>query len=264
MAILKKKPVRRLVKGLAKMGASAAKQRYGSLHGIATLGRDVAMLKSAINAEKKRISSAVTGTLGQVDINTAGYLCLDITPSIAEGVTYQTRSGSSIKLHSLNLRYQLYAQSASINNHKLKFFLLQVKGPPVSSATTFATQILSANTFVGGASIGDYSSEWNPDYFRQYKIIRRWSDFLKGDTVASQTEIQTRRKGHIFNRGKGLHVRYSQDSTTLTAGQLILLILCDNGNRHPTTVSTLTNISTTAALTGLNYDHNATFYYYDN
>ena len=60
------------------------------------------------------------------------------------------------------------------------------------------------------------------------------------------------------------HVRYSQDSTTVTGGQLIAIILADSGNTHASAACTLTGVPIAAVNSALYFNYDYTAYYYDN
>ena len=132
-----------------------------------------------------------------------------------------------------------------------------------SSPSTFVTQMLNLNTFVnGGFAIYDYNSSYNPDYFKEWKLIREKKFTFKPDNITNQNMITTLSFGIKYNRGKGHVIQYSKDTTTVTDGQIIMLILVDNGNIGAS-ACTYTNVSNTAANTGLNLNYNIEHYYTD-
>lgn len=258
------------VKKQAKRVYKAAKKRYVSKAGnfkLAKLTKDVAYLGSMLNAEKKRVITAYSPTiLGQVRVNNQGYYAVDLTPSINEGVGYQNRTGSSVKLHSMFLSGIISQQSGADQRVKFKWYIFQVKGDTSTSAYTFVDNIVQTNPFIGaGNVVRDYNSPFNPDYFGTYKIIRsgKWS--LSSSQYASAPLAQIPIKIlHKFNRGAGHHIRYSADTNTVVDGQIIFAVFPDNGNCDPVSPSTLSNVIVTAAASGDNIVMQTQIYYYDN
>lgn len=257
------------VKKQKKRAYNFVKKRYTTKQGspkITKLIKDVAYLGSMINAEKKRVITPYSSTfLGQVSGNTQGYYTADLTPSVNEGVGYQNRTGSSIKLHSMCLTGLVSAQANQDQKVRFKWMIFQVKGAP-QVARTFTDNVLQLNPFVGsGGSIRDYNSDLNPDYFGTYRIIRKGRFTITPAQYSTAPLQQTPIKIlHKFNRGKGHHIRYSADTNTVLDGQIIFMVLPDCGNCDPVTASTLGNVVNTAAATGDNIVFQTQIYYYDN
>lgn len=262
-----KKQVRRVKK--------AVKGRYFSGSGyskpkINQMGKDIMYLKSVLNPEKKVFQQFGTNVgLGQVNGNANGYYALDITPIPAQGTTSVTRNGNSIKLHSLFMRFQFQQQANTANQVKVRIYIVLIKGTPNTSVGAFPAGImLDPNPFVtGGGSIYDYHSSTNPDYFGTWKIIRKKDITVKNDSVSGNNMITDFGLPIKYFRGKGHHIRYAQDgSQQIADGQLLMVVLADNGNVSGTTPSTLAGITTgsTAINTGCLFNYNMQHYFYDN
>lgn len=241
------------------------KQRYlGKKSKALKLGKvanDVMWLKSVLNPEKKRIviNNTANTPVGQVDGNSSGFLVLDVTPVPVVGTGFQQRNGASIKLHTSYFQFQLYDQSATSHPVKVKFMLCQVKGTP-QTPTTAVAQMITPSPFTSPA-IYDFNSALNPDYLKQYKCIRQWTSYLAPDNVSGQRIVKNSKIGIKY---RNYHVRFDKDTATVTGGQLILIVLCDSGNRSSSTASTVTNVPVTAVNTAISMNYNLLHYYYDN
>lgn len=230
------------------------------------LYNEVQQLKKAINAEKKRIDDTATSNtaIGQVITNAPGYYVNDITPIPSTGSGYSQRSGSSIKLSASHFIFQLTSQSALVSPMKVVIELYLIKGTPYGSPVDFVNAAFEATPFVGGASIIDYNSQYDPDKFGTYQKLISKKIFFNPVNYSGQKLIRTIHFGIKYNKGQGHHIRYSDDTTTIINGQLLLLIRSDSGNAHSSTPSSLTGIPVTAVNTGFTINWDINHYYYDN
>lgn len=241
-----------------------AKPKYGRIL------KDVMFLKGVVNAEKKRINVVNTGAvaLGQVIGNASGHFCLDITPTPAQGATVSTRSGASIKLHSMFAKFQ-FNQLANTNHPaRFKMQIVQVLGAP-QLAGNIPNQFFIGNRWIsnnnsGSPQVFDFASERNPDYYGQYKVLRTKYFTIQPDSLSGQTMLKDVQLKMKFNRGKGHHIRFNADTTTVSNGQIVLIITCDSGNASASVTSTLAGVQISGVNTayGLNYD--IMEYYFDN
>lgn len=230
------------------------------------LYNEVQQLKKAINAEKKRIDDTATSNtaIGQVIQNTAGYYVNDITPIPASGSGYSQRSGASIKLTASHFIFQLTSQSALVSPMKVIIELYLIKGTPYGSPVDFVNAAFEATPFVGGASIIDYNSQYDPDKFGTWTKLKSKKIFFNPVNYSGQKMIRTVHFGIKYNKGQGHHIRFSDDTTTIMNGQLLLLVRSDSGNAHSSSASTLTGIPVTAVNTGFTINWDINHYYYDN
>lgn len=247
--------------------ARAVRKRYTTKGGKFNLKRvvkDVQMIKQVLNPEKKRfvINNTSNTAVGQVNGNASGFLVLDVTPTPAVGIGYAQRNGASIKVHSSYFQFQLYDQIATNHPMKIKFMLCEVKGNPQTPSTAVA-QMITPNPFLnpGTTPIYDYNSALNPDYLKQYRCIRTWRSYLAPDNVSGQRIVKDVKIGIKY---RNFHTRFSQDTQTVSAGQLILIVLCDSGNMSASTACTIANVPVTPVNTGMSLNYNLLHYYYDN
>jgi len=242
---------------------------YGSPR-IGQMSKDLSFVKSMINAEKKRFNQVSSNILvGQINANFAGggFHIQDITPTPGQGTSYSTRNGDSIKWSSSHMKFQVTSQLVgNSNSMKFKGMVVQVLGAPQ------AINDIVPNLFVGnkwinnsnsGLQIYDSNSEIDPDYFGQYRIVRRFSWYLPVSQTASTRTVKTYTVGLKLNNGKGHHVRFQQNSNTVTDGQYVLIIFADSGNISGTTSSIVTAPILTGN-TGASVQMDLLHYYYDN
>lgn len=260
-----KKQSKKLAKYAVKRGVKFVKKRYLSnpVSGIKNIAKDVMFLKSMINAEKKRFNESYSNqAVGQVNVNTSGHLCIDVTPDPISGAGFSERTGASIKIHSMFLRMQAYQQASTNHPIRLKCYLVKVKGTPQNTGF-FTQQFLQSNPFVSGTGSDtfDYYSSRNPDYFKQYQVLRTWKLYVPADKLTSQVMIADKKVGM---KPKGLHIRFDRDSTNVSENQIMLLIVADSGNQGGSASSATTGVPVTAGGTGCVAAWAVDWYYYDN
>lgn len=245
-----------------KKAKKAIKKRYFKGKGysrpnVGTMVKDIKLLKSIMNSEKKNyITTLQAYPVGQLNINNGGYFGQDITPIPAQGTTDITRNGDSIKLCSAYIKFQFWDMTSTQQSMRVKIILLRVMGAP-QTASTVVSQFLKPNPMVTGGTIYDFNSSTNPDFFGQYKIIKI-KTFKTQDNYSSQVAIRDITIPLKFNH----HIRFTNNTTTVSDGQLMCIVLTDSGNIG--TISTVTGAPVLAASSGLNMNFNMTFYYYDN
>jgi len=247
---------------------TATGNRYGRgtkqliTKGVPQLAKDVLLMKKMLNSEKKRIviTSTQATSIGQVNANASGYLAIDITPAPGQSNTYDGRSGASIKVNSSYMKFQFYHQTSTAHNIKMKIYIIKINGPPISSPANFLGQMFQQNSFVT-PGIQDYNSQLNPDYFKQYKILRTKTVNIPADTVSG---VQVIKEVSIPMNFKNHHIRFNKDTNTVTSGQILMFILADSGNISSGSTSTCTPIPVTGTNTGILSNYNFTYYYYDN
>lgn len=226
--------------------------------------KDVAMLKGIINSEKFRVETMAEGIqIGQVNANTSGHYIQDFTPLPSQGDGYNNRQGNSIRWKSSHYSLFLQRNGNSVGSMKVQIELIKVIGEPYSSASNILGKFIEPNRWIAGGTIYDIASDRKPEYFKQYRVLRKLTISLPALQYAGQTGAQQK----IVNFGLKLpnhHVKWNNNSNTLADGQVICLIRCDTGNANQSTVSTLDSIQNTAANSGLSMSWNKVDYYYDN
>lgn len=236
--------------------------------GLKNLTKDVMMLKSMINSEKKRFSlfsADNSQLLGQININGSGHYIQDITPMPSQGAGVSQRNGASIKVHSAMLKAQIQQMSATSSPISGKVYIIKVDGTPVTTAVA-PGEFFEPNAWLTaqngpGTVIYDTHCQRNQDFFKDYKVVASRKFYIKNDNLSNQTMIKD---VNIPLKFKSHHVKFSADTNVVTSGQLLALWVVDSGNISAGTASTLLGVSQQAILTGLFLRFDYQFYYYDN
>lgn len=226
--------------------------------------RDIEMLKSFVNAEKKNFNiSSGTNPVGQVNANFPGAYKADITPQIANGTGESNRTGDSVKLSTAVLSFQMKQQNNNTQGCRFIVELFQVLGTPQDIATAF-DQLYKPNPWITGADIRDYSSLPDGDFRQQYRKILSRKMYVKPDTTGGSQQLYSTYKFPIKFGRYGQHIKYDTGTTTVASGQIIMVVRADSGNSSSTTASTLANIVTGTTSTGGSMSWSITYYYFDN
>ena len=247
-----RKFVRKVRKGARKVHRGIKKVQRNPV--VKTLARgyqlyqDVQMLKHLVNVEKKRSDITVTTPTAVAQTYGAGvsgaYAAV-IAPTLLEGVAQGQRIGLSIKCVSACLDIQFVQQSSTLNNLKLKWWI--VTRPDNSSgfsASTSIAQFFEANPFSG---VNDYYSSRDPEYFTAFKVIKAGVVNLHQDQITSGAAAVQKKIPLKFNH----HLKYNTDAaTTTTKNQMYLFVTCSGGDL--------------GLATGATIQYNMRWYYTDN
>jgi len=232
---------------------------------IPKLMKDMNVLKGIINSEKFRIESQPFDQvgIGQVNQNGSGHRSYDFTPVPNQGDGYNNRQGQSIRWKSSHYSMFFQRQANSVGPVTIKIQLIKVIGEPYTSAdTAIQGKFIEPNRWISGGTVYDTSSDRKPEYFKNFRVLRtKYVRFPSLDVSSTGGSIQK-----IVNFGLKLpkhHVKWNNNSNTMTTGQVLCLITADTGN-YAGAASTLDSIANTAASTGVLMSCNKVDYYYDN
>lgn len=233
---------------------------------ISTLKKRITKVERMSKPERKRYDTwDQEDTFGQVNGNNAAYHAVDTTPNPAQGVGLNQRIGSAIRVTGTHYNFQIRQMSAATGNARVIVELYAIPGIVWGNVNTFTDTIFESNSFLrsggGGAGIVDYNSDYDPDYFQQWKLLRRKRVYIRADSLASQTNVVSFSMGVKFR--KPHKIKWNDNGTTVVQGQIIMVVRADTGNASTGTVSTITGIANSAVSTGyvLNYNHKS--YYID-
>lgn len=265
-----KKYAKKYARKAVRAGIRYARKRYvrGGRVNVSKISRDVYKLKTIINSERKRyVSSYREQPIGQISALTAstityGAFYSDITPTPAEGATFNGRTGASIKLSGIHFKCQLKQQANTTQSMKFKCYIVENKGIVLTAAQALPV-FIAQNPFVTLSPCLDLNSERNLDYMGDFKVLSSKTVFLAANNISTQTMIKDFSMG--LKCGLGHHVRFNGDSNTVTKGQIFLFIVADCGNSSATALTTVgTGLTVIGANTGALLSINQTSYYYDN
>lgn len=228
---------------------------------------DVEMLKKLINAEKKsytdKLSSAIT--VGQVGGNVSGHQILDITPFPAQGTTSITRNGNSIKLTSAYYELYFVKQSSASQANNLLIEFWQVPGEPytateISNGTAIADMFIP-NEYITGADIYDLVSSRQQDTFKNFRKVYQKKVYFPANQISGITQTKLVKIPLKW----GHHIKFVADgSQTVSTGQILMTIRCENGNKSTSTANTFGNVAVNGTNTGFSLNYSFISYFIDN
>jgi len=242
------KPIKKYLKKQVKRGATYLKKRYTGKSSIKNIVKDVSMLKHLVNIEKKRSDitiSTATAVAQTYGAGVSGAYAAIIAPVIVEGIAQGQRIGLSVKVVSGCLDIQFVQQSATLNNLKLKWWIVcRPDNSSNYSAATSIAQFFDPNPFSG---VNDYYSSRDPEYFTAFKIIKTGSVSLHQDQITSGSSVVQKKFPLKFNH----HLKFNTDATTTTTkNQFYLFVTCSGGDL--------------GLATGATIQYNMRWYYTDN
>lgn len=223
--------VKRYAKKQAKRLYGFAKSRYGTSGGMARLVKDVSMLKTAINVEKKYHDRG--GTHTPLLSNFSAYSIWD---GIAQGTLPDQRIGDQIKVLWAQQRFTFECNSTALapaQSIQCRVMMVYDKEPRAEAPLTgnqLAPYILQDMTKpitsfyeVDGNAIGDR--------FKVLKDIRFVIDNVKQKNKFIKLSIPLTK---LFPRTKGLRVKFHPDGGSglhyPDTGRIYTLIMCDDAN----------------------------------
>ena len=253
-----------------KAGKKGLKKRYGlnkRSRGLnyGQMASDVLMLKKMVNAEKKAYANTqATQNLGQVNANSTGALCYDITPIIPAGTSSDQRTGVSVKLASALYQFQFSQLSALTIKQKFIIEFWINKGTYLTTATA-QDYIHSVSTF---STVIDSNSPRNQDRFSEFQLVRRITRSLSPEQLSGDATVSTFDVPIKFNRGQGHHLRLANtisgsNALDILNGQMFMTVRADVGNANAITASTK-SVPLTAVNTGSVMRFAYKVWYYDN
>jgi len=241
---------KKYIKKVGKRIVKVAKKRYVKKGGpnIKNIYKDVMLLKHLVNIEKKRFDMTLSNAVSIAQssgVGVSGQYAVTLSPNIPEGVAQGQRIGLSVKLVSGLLAMQFTQQASTLNNLKLKWYLVvKADNASLQTAPTTIAQFFEPNPFSG---VNDYYSSRDPEYFSSIRIIRSGTINLKQDAITSGNSIVQVKIPIKCD----LHQKYNTDGTTLTVkNNIALLVVCSGGD--------------TVLGTGATLQYNMRWYYTDN
>lgn len=262
--------MRKFIRKVAKKAGRAVKRRYFKGKGfskpnVGRMVKDVAFLKSIVNAEKKRLQVASTNQQKIAQVNGAtssGHYMLDITPTPIQGTSYDQRTGNSIKWHSSFVNFQFTHQVSTSAPVTLLIQMVKVVGEPYANLTDALEDFLLPNPFCPSYSIYDMYAPRNPNSFKTFRVIRSKKVVVKCDQISGQPMLSSVNCGFKL---RNHHVKWQNDNTTLSQGQVFIIIRANTGNLNGTTAwSGGEGVYIGQINTGIQFNYQYQHYFYDN
>lgn len=256
----------------------APKKRRG-VRGLRKMVGKLVEKKMEKSVEKKLVYNELYDqSVGQVNINSAGYLSFLTTPTPAQGTSQNQRIGNRIMLTGFHYNCMLIEQSTK-TQRTAKFYWAIVNDRnnvnnvyTTGNASNPVQAMYNSNAFIrtsGGtdASIRAYGSPRNVNTMARFQILRSGGFTIPGDVVqaGSTFPISNRNKSWSFGKKfkKPLEIAFNSSGETVK-NELFFVIFCDSGNISSSTNSTLTGgVPDTSSESGWTFSMNETYYYTD-
>lgn len=248
---------KRYYKGATRV-ASVLKKRYVKNNNLnlSKVAEDVANIKFLMNVEKKRFDYILNSQIqGQVSAAVTGTNAVDVTPNPVQGIAYNERTGSSLKITSAAMEFQFWSQANQSTAIKSVIEFWAVKGEPVT-ATNFRDNMYVISTASG---IIDYFSLYDPDFRKNATLLCSKEFTIPAPQYAGQVQQKT---VHMGLSNLGHHVKFDKNSITVDSGEIIMVIRSDAGNSGA--ISARPNIPILTATSGLTWNMDLKYYYVDN
>lgn len=238
-------------KRVSRFVRKTVKKNYGTFAKpkLSNIAKDISMLKHLVNVEKKKTDVTLStptgiGQFQQTSLATTGCFVQRLTPTIAQGVASNQRTGNSLKLVSAMVNMNFVQQTSNADSMKLKWYIINVPEEDMGLSDV-ENKFFEENPFSG---VIDYNSSRDPEYFTQFKVVRTGNVYLKADpthlTPSSNANVKCPlRLNH--------HLKYNANDTEVsTKNQFYLYIIADRGDIN--------------ANTGATIQYNTRWYYTDN
>lgn len=257
----------------ARAVTKAAGKRYNVSYGrrglrvgknsVSRLAKDVQMIKSRLNSEKKFVGSNVTtAQVAQANHNAFGYYAVDLTPVIPQGDGESQRVGNSLKLTGFHQKLQFIGQGNCQSNRRLKMHMICTTDS-TSTNDQIIADVYDTNPLTGFI---DYHSNFNySNMKRAHKIVAKRAFTLRTNTVAGNDQYTPPIGDTTLGMKMQALTRFEGDADNTPKDQrYILVILCDTGNRNPSSSTTNNGVLVTGLQTGVEIQHHYRWYYVDN
>lgn len=225
---LSRKNAARKIGRFVKRGWNMYKRNRGT---IGRLARDVAIMKSLVNAEKKYVSFIESFNFGQ-SYNAAGVSghFVQSLISLAQGSTASTRTGNSIKPTSLQYVFRVRPQTNTVSAVQYGIYILLHKNNLVDDNYTTGTTGTIASQFLDT----DYSTNLYtnrslriPERFKEWVVLKYIKGYMKPDSSSTGGSDDYSHKGVIklWN-----HMKFNGSNTPCIENQLYYLFVAGSGD----------------------------------
>lgn len=240
------------------------KRMYKKRSTTSALARKVNRLSRMVKQhrpEKKHLEEYTTSqrSFGQFNNTSSGHDSFEITPSIVTGTSANQKIGKQVSLCSMSARFQFFQQTNTVGNRSIHIYVIQVKGTQVFDVSEFLrfNQFFYNNNNL--TQIYDTNCSRNQTYYKTFRVLAHRRCYMKQDSATSQTIVKNYNLGLKFK--KPLRLEYGSGST-VDQDRIQLLLLSDSGNKG--SVNQLyTGVVTNQAFTGIAYNVNFDYYFFD-
>lgn len=237
---------------------------YGTGIRLNKLQKDLRLIKSALNTEKKYAEKQEVFTVGQVNGQASAQHALNLLPPIGNGTSgIGQRVGNSIKVTGISVKFQVIAQDANfrVSEGKFRFIIFEDKDN-VRTSQAGLTEMYDNNQITG---LLDFNSERNLATFKNFRILcNKVFKIPDGNDTGNATHHQPVFFSRHFALKMNHHVKYEPGTTDQLSGRLHYAVICDHGNTSTSVVSNNTNIPITQINSGYNMNLVIRTWYVDN
>lgn len=262
-------------KKYAKKATKAAGKRYNVSYGrrglrmgkssMSKIEKDVKMIKSRLNVEKKFVESAVSfGSCAQVNNLFEGYYSTPITPTIPKGTGESNRIGGSLKLTGMNMQIQFLGQKDLAQSRMMKIMIIRSTETNIG---TIVDDLFDDNPLTG---FRDYYSNRNyTNNPRAHQIIRTQYCKLPERQIylpgSSETFGESRSATKAIRVGLKMQqlARFEENSDVPKDLNYFLVIFVDGGNKA-SIITTNPGIMSPTPNGGVDLQHYYRYWYVDN
>lgn len=194
---------------------------------LGRMAKDVAILKSMVNAEKEMYVQTLSS-----DVSPTSPWGPTAITNVAEGTAHGQRDGDSIKLHAYQWDIRALSQTSAVAPRYIHLYLVKYIGPRGTAP--------SISTFFKPDMDGNYStySKREPDHYTSYQVICRKNIYIPADTVSG---VQMYKQVKLYGRFKGkTHQRYNGAlATNLITDQMYVIAVSSDGTIGTSTATTI-------------------------
>ncbi|WP_445772286.1 hypothetical protein [Rheinheimera sp.] len=227
---------------------------------LARIDKDVQMIKSRLNVEKKFKDGSITsGTCAQVNVNSAGYYTSTLTPLISLGTGENDRIGGSLKLTGLHVQLQLQGQAQAYQARRFKCCIISSTDTSVTNAIN---DLWDVNPLTG--NVDYYSNRNYSNQPRAHKILRTVYIRTPQKQIIATTPDVAPSMVKKFGVKMQQITRFEGSSNTPKDMNYFLVMFADNGNSHPSTTSSNSGVLCPIANSGTEVQEYFRWWYVDN
>lgn len=270
-------PFFKTAKKYAKKATKAVGKRYGVSYGrkglrmskssLSRIDKDVQMIKSRLNVEKKlKVGLVQTGTVAQANQNTYGFVTHDLTPLWTQGVGEDQRVGNSLKLTGFHMKLQLRGQQYTGTKRRLKIMLIKTTRPGTITLDNIVEDMFDINPLTGFV---DYHSDRDYSDNQKTEKVLRTVYMTLGDKPYTDSFGDGEPYAQIADRTIALKLqdvlRFENNLTSApNDARYFVVMLCDTGNKSTSSSSTNPGVMIQPQRTGVEYQFHNKFWYCDN
>lgn len=253
--------------------------KKNSSKNIKKLVSDAVASKLSKTLEKKFVYQELYDQeVGQISINSAGYLSFLTTPYPSQGTSQNQRVGNKISI--TGFHYNCMLKEQSTNTSKTTHFYYALVNDRNNYDNVYTTgnadnpvqAMFKSNSFIrtageADAGIRTYGSPRNENTMGRFQVLRSGSFRIAPDMISplSTHPPSNRVKSWSFGKKfkKPLEITYDSTSASVN-NELFMVIFCDTGNISTTTDSTLKGgVPDLTQESGWVFAMNETIYYTD-